>query len=410
MFRRGKMVYNKRRKQERNEYAVLNLLLGLFVPDYQNTEEPAVRERYGTFSGGVGIVLNLLLFAGKLLAGIITGAISVTADAFNNLSDAGSSVVTLVGFRLAGQEADEDHPFGHGRMEYLAGLVVSLLILLVGVELGKSSVGKIFHPEATEFSWLTAVILLCSIAVKLWMWWFNSALGRRIRSDALKATAADSRSDAIATSVVLVGLGLTRVFGWNLDGWLGLLVAVFILKTGLSAARDTLDPLLGKVPDPEMVQAIETLILGHQQVVGIHDLVIHDYGPGRRMMSVHAEVSADADLLEVHDVIDHIEREINETFRIEAVIHMDPIQMDDPEVDRLREMTAQLAQQVHPKLTIHDFRITAGPLHTNLIFDVVVPYGTGLPDSEVKRQLEEKLRAENESYNAVIDVDHSYVL
>ena len=389
---------------------MLDALLRRFVPDFQNIGDPAVRERYGTLSGIVGIILNLLLFGGKLLAGVLTGAISITADAFNNLSDAGSSVVTLAGFRLAGRAADADHPFGHGRMEYLAGLTVSALIFVVGVELGKSSVEKIIRPAETELTVLTAVILLCAVAVKLWMAWFNGALSRRIRSDALAATAADSRSDAVATGVVLLGLIVTRVTGWQLDGWLGLLVAVFIVKTGVSAAKDTLDPLLGKAPDPETVKDIEDTILSHPQVVGVHDLIIHDYGPGRRMMSVHAEVPADADLLEIHDVIDQIERELNRKFRMDAVIHMDPIQIGNPEVDRLRALTVRLAADIDPDITVHDFRITAGPLHTNLIFDVVVPYTVKLSGDEVKRRLSQKLREVDETYTAVIDVDRSYVL
>jgi len=389
---------------------MLDRLLGAFVPNYKDTDDPGVRERYGLLSGGVGIALNLLLFAGKLLAGVLTGAISVTADAFNNLSDAGSSIVTLAGFRLASREADAGHPFGHGRIEYLAGLVVSLLILLVGVELGKSSFEKILHPQPAEFTVLAAVILACSVAVKLWLAWFNRALSRHIKSDALAATAADSRSDALATSVVLLGLAFGRFANIQLDGYLGLLVAVFIFKTGLDAAKDTLDPLLGKPPEPEMVEAIEKLILSHPPVRGIHDLVIHDYGPGRRMMSVHAEVPADADFLAVHDVVDHIERELNERFRLEAVIHMDPVKVGDPQVDRLRALAEKLAAEVDPALSIHDFRITAGPDHTNLIFDVVVPYGIGLSDDQVRRSFREKLQAVNQTYHAVIDVDHSCVL
>jgi len=389
---------------------MLNWLLGRFVPNYEHTDDPAVRERCGLLSGGVGIILNLLLFAGKLLAGLLTGAISVTADAFNNLSDAGSSIVTLAGFRLAGRKADAGHPFGHGRIEYLAGLLVSLLILLVGVELGRSSLEKIFHPQPAEFTPLAAVILALSIAVKLWLAWFNGALSRRIKSDALAATAADSRSDALATSVVLVGLTVGHFARIQLDGWLGLLVAAFILKTGWDAARDTLNPLLGKPPEPEMVEAIEKLILSHPPVRGIHDLVIHDYGPGRRMMSVHAEVPADSHFLSVHDVVDHIERELNERFRLEAVIHMDPVKVGDPEVDRLRTLAEKLAAEVDPALSIHDFRITAGPDHTNLIFDVVAPYSLSLSDDQVRRHLSEKLQAVDEKFRAVIDVDHSCVL
>mgnify|MGYP000292547220 FL=1 len=270
---------------------MLNTILRMFIPNYTDTENPDVRQRYGVVSGAIGIALNLLLFAGKLAAGLISGAISVTADAFNNLSDAASSVVTLVGFRLAGQKADADHPFGHGRAEYLAGLIVSLLILLVGVELGQSSFEKILHPEDTLLTPLTAGILAASILVKLWMGWFQGALGKRISSEALRATSVDSRSDAVATGAVLVGLAVSHFSGLPLDGWIGLLVALFILKAGFGAAKSTLDPLLGQAPEPETVKAIEDVILSHRQVVGIHDLVIHDYGPGRRMMSVHAEVA-----------------------------------------------------------------------------------------------------------------------
>lgn len=389
---------------------MLNTILRMFIPNYTDTENPDVRQRYGVVSGAIGIALNLLLFAGKLAAGLISGAISVTADAFNNLSDAASSVVTLVGFRLAGQKADADHPFGHGRAEYLAGLIVSLLILLVGVELGQSSFEKILHPEDTSLTPLTAGILAASILVKLWMGWFQGALGKRISSEALRATSVDSRSDAVATGAVLVGLAVSHFSGLPLDGWIGLLVALFILKAGFGAAKSTLDPLLGQAPEPETVKAIEDVILSHRQVVGIHDLVIHDYGPGRRMMSVHAEVAADANVLEVHDVIDHIERELNQKFHIEAVIHMDPIQVGNPEVERLRALTQKLAAQICPALTIHDFRITAGPLHTNLIFDVVVPYDVKLSDEEVKQRLTGMLQKQDPRYNAVIQVDHSYVL
>ena len=388
---------------------MLESILRRFVPDYANTGDKAVRERYGVLSGVTGIILNLLLFAGKLIAGLLAGAISVTADAFNNLSDAASSVVTLVGFRLAGQKADADHPFGHGRVEYLAGLIVSLLILLVGVELGKSSIEKILHPEETQLSVLTAGILAASILVKLWMGWFNSALAGRIKSEALRATATDSRSDAVATSAVLLGLILSRLLHLPLDGWIGVLVAVLILKAGLGSAKATLDPLLGQPPDPEEVRAIESLILSFPPISGIHDLVIHDYGPGRRMMSVHAEVPCDCDVMEVHDVIDHAERELEKAFGIEAVIHMDPVQAGNPRVDALRSQTAELAREIDPAMTIHDFRITEGPQFTNLIFDVVVPYDVSLSDQEVRQALADRLAALDGRYRAVIDVDRSYV-
>ncbi len=389
---------------------MLELILRRFIPDYVRTEDAAVRRKYGVLAGVTGVILNLLLFAGKFAAGLLAGAISVTADAFNNLSDAASSVVTLVGFRLAGQKPDAHHPFGHGRMEYLAGLIVSFIILLVGVELGKSSIEKIIHPQLTALSPLTAGILLVSIVVKLWMGWFSGSLGKRIKSETLRAAATDSRSDAVATGAVLAGLFISHLTHLPLDGWIGVLVALFILKAGFGAAKATLDPLLGQPPEPDMVNAIEELILSHEQIIGIHDLIIHDYGPGRRMMSVHAEVPSDGDVLELHDHIDHIERELTDRFGLHAVIHMDPIQVGNPLVDGLRELSARLAREVDPAITVHDFRITSGPLHTNLIFDVVVPYDVTLSDEQVKEALARKLAAVSPNYHAVIDVDRSYVL
>ena len=388
---------------------MLEAILRKFVPNHTDTGDRRVRQRYGVLSGAAGILLNLLLFAGKFAAGLLTGAISITADAFNNLSDAASSVVTLVGFRLAGQKADADHPFGHGRAEYLAGLGVSFLILLVGVELAKSSVEKILHPEETRLSVLTAVILVVSVLIKLWMGWFNGALAGRIKSEALRATATDCRADAVATAAVLLGLILSRVFDLPLDGWVGVLVAILILKAGIGSARATLDPLLGQPPEPEEVQAIESFILGYEPIQGIHDLVIHDYGPGRRMMSVHAEVPDTSDLMTVHDVIDHVERELKKSFGIEAVIHMDPVQTGNPMVEQLKQLAAEQARLVHPSLTIHDFRITAGPRFTNLIFDVVAPYDVQMDDRTVKEQLAARLSAVDESYRAVIEVDHAFV-
>lgn len=385
-------------------------LLRRLIPDYTNTADAGVRRRYGTVAGITGIILNLILFAGKLTAGLLAGAISIIADAFNNLTDAASSVVTLVGFRLAGQKPDADHPFGHGRIEYLAGLLVSLIILLVGIELGKSSIEKIITPTATELSLPTVLILAGSILIKLLIAGLNGQFARRIRSETLRAVAIDARSDMVTTAAVLLGLVISHFTDLPLDGWIGVLVALFILWSGFGAAKATLDPLLGQAPDPEIVQAIEELILAHKQIIGIHDLIIHDYGPGRRMMSVHAEVAADADLMAVHDIIDHVERRLSEQFHLSAVIHMDPVQVGNPMVDGLRELSARLAQEVHPSITIHDFRVTAGPLHTNLIFDVVVPYEVSLTDEQVKSALAEKLAAVSPNYHAVIDVDRSYVL
>ncbi|MBC5729570.1 cation transporter [Pseudoflavonifractor sp. DSM 107456] len=384
-------------------------LLRRFVRDYEKVQDAQVRERYGMLSGGVGIFLNLLLSAGKFFAGVLTGSISITADAFNNLSDAGSSVVTLVGFRLAGQKADDDHPFGHGRIEYLAGLLVSMLILLVGVELGKSSIEKILHPEPVVFSAVSAGILLCSIAVKLWMCFFNRNLSRRIGSAAMAATAMDSLSDVVATSAVLLGAVVGALTGVSIDGWVGVLVALFILRAGWEAAKDTIDPLLGQTPDRDLVREIEQTILAHPEVVGIHDLIIHDYGPGRSMMSFHAEVPMNADIMEAHDVIDHIERELKEKFGIETSAHMDPIATEDEGVNRTRLWVAQQVKELDERLTIHDFRMTAGPHHTNLIFDVVAPHNFSMEDEALAAAIQQRIQAHDPHCYAVIQVDHAYV-
>lgn len=383
-------------------------LLRRFVRDYENTKDPEVRERYGTLSGSVGILLNLCLSLGKFLAGLATGAVSVTADAFNNLSDAATSVVTLVGFRLAGQKADEDHPYGHGRMEYLAGLAVSAAILLVGVELAKGALGKILHPEEIRFSWLSVAILCASIGVKLWMYLFNKDLSHRISSAAMAATAADSLSDCIATSAVLLGLLVSRFAYVSIDGWVGILVAAFVLRAGWEAAKDTIDPLLGKAPDPALVEGIRETVLAHPEIAGVHDLMVHDYGPGHIMASLHAEVSIDADMGYTHDVIDNVERELGSKYHIIATIHMDPIVTDDEHVTALREELLSLAQSIDPAMTIHDFRMTEGPSHTNLIFDVVAPHSCTLSDEEIRRELARLARERDPKYITVVQVDHDY--
>jgi len=384
-----------------------NFLIRRFIKNYENTSSPGVRQAYGRLSGVTGIVLNLLLALGKLLAGLLTGAISVTADAFNNLSDAASSVVTLIGFRLAGQKPDADHPFGHGRMEYLSGLFVSVLILLVGVELIQTSFDKILHPAEVEFSWLSAGILLVSILVKLWMGLFNRKLGRAIQSAAMQATATDSLSDCVATAAVLAGLLVSHFFHLSIDGWVGLAVSAFILKAGWGAMKDTIDPLLGKPADPDLVASIEQTVLAHEEISGIHDLVIHDYGPGRRMMSLHAEVSADCDILSVHDEIDNIEKELFDTYGIQSVIHMDPVRNDEQTL-QLRGKVALLVQAIDPALTIHDFRTVPGPTHTNILFDVVAPHGFRLEDDQLKVSIRQAVSVLDPSYFAVIEIDHAF--
>ena len=371
-------------------------------------QSPEVRRRAGTIAGGVGILLNILLFLGKLIAGLVSSSVAMVADAVNNLSDAATSVVTLVGFRLAGQAADAEHPFGHGRIEYVSGLIVSLAILLMGVEVGRSALDSLLHPAPVQASPVSLAILAAAIAVKLWMFCFNRALGRAIGSAAMEATAADSLSDMASTAVVLLSALLGQVVDLPIDGLAGLAVAVLILKTGWDSARSTLDPLLGQPMDPELAADIDKLVLSHDKILGIHDLVYHDYGPGRAMMSFHAEVPADGDMLELHDLIDHIERELKAKHHIEAVIHMDPVVRDE-RTDGLRRQVADLARALDPALSIHDFRITPGPRHTNLIFDVVVPYGFRLSDSQVCVELEKGIKQLSPRYFPVIQVDHSYV-
>lgn len=389
-------------------FFVTQLLMKWFVPNSEDAHNGAVRQCCGRLAGGVGIAVNLLLFVLKLIAGLLTASIAVTADAFNNLSDAGTAIVTMVGFHLAGQEADEEHPFGHGRMEYLAGLIVSLAILLVGFELFKSSVAKIFNPQAVHFSLLSALILVAAVLIKLWLCGFYRKVGGCIDSAALRAAAADSLSDAVATAVVLFS-GLAGVWlQLPIDGWVGVLVAAFIFRAGWQAVKETLDPLLGRPMDPELAADIDRLVLDHPYILGIHDVVYHDYGPGRAMMSFHAEVPADGDLLAIHDVIDHIERELKQRNRIETVIHMDPIVRDE-KTEELRKRVEGLVKELGPMLTVHDFRITAGPIHTNILFDVVVPYGFSMTDVQVKKELVYRIRALSEKYYPVIEVDRSFV-
>ena len=388
---------------------MISLLSKLFIKNRNETNHPAVRRAYGVLCGTVGIFLNLLLFAAKLLAGTLSGSIAMTADAFNNLSDAGSSVITLIGFRLAGQKPDPDHPFGHGRMEYLSGLAVAMIILLMGFELLKSSVGKITNPEPITFHPIAPVILICSIAVKLYMFFYNRAVGRKIDSAAMRATGTDSLSDAAATFVVLLSVLIAQVTNLQLDGYFGVLVSLFIFYAGFNAAKETISPLLGQAPDPELVQSITDLVLSYDDVVGIHDLVVHDYGPGRMMVSLHAEVLANQDISTVHDAIDNVERALCETLNCEATIHMDPIVTDDAFTNDLRTKIALLAADFEQGLTIHDFRVVSGPTHTNVIFDLVVPYACKLGEAEILTRMQAAVQDLDPTCFAVIKIDRSYL-
>ncbi len=379
-----------------------------FVKDYENTADERVRQGYGTVASITGICLNVLLFLGKYLAGQISGSIAITADAFNNLSDAGSSVITLLGFRIAAKKPDPNHPYGHGRMEYVAGLIVSFAILLMGIELFRSSVEKILSPEPVDGSLAAILVLAASIGVKIYMFYYNRKLGKKIHSAAMKATSMDSLSDSAATFVVLVSVMVMKVTGINLDGVSGLLVSAFILYAGYGAAKETISPLLGQSPEPEFVQAVENLVMAHPEVIGIHDLIVHDYGPGRRMISLHGEVPGDGDIFVLHDVIDSIEKELQEKLGCNAVIHMDPIATDDETVNAMKEKVLEAVGKISPEITIHDFRIVHGPTHTNVIFDAVVPFGFHMEDDEVKKALEKEVREMEGNCYPVITIDKGY--
>ena len=384
---------------------MFQLLSKLFIKNHEDYTDPKVRQSYGILAGAVGILLNFLLFAAKALAGLLSHSIAITADAFNNLSDAGSSVITLIGFRLSGQEADSDHPYGHGRIEYLSGLVVAAIILLMGVELIKSSFSKILHPELPDFSPIIVFILTLSILVKLYMYMYNHRISVRIDSAAMKATAADSLNDCIATAAVLASSLIGHFTGVSIDGWCGLIVGIFILRAGIEAAKDTVDPLLGKAPDPAFVEHIRSIVLSHPEVLDVHDLLVHDYGPGRMMISLHAEVPAEGDFLKLHDIIDNIERELQTTLSCSAVIHMDPVLTKDSETSRLHEIVSSLAKQLDPSVSVHDLRLVKGPTHTNVIFDVAVPFQFRMDDPEIRAYFSEKIRLLDGSYFCVVNID-----
>ena len=374
----------------------------------EDPRNPAVRRRCGSLAGIVGILLNLLLFGGKLAAGLVSGSVAVVADAVNNLSDAASSVVTLAGFRMAGRASDRKHPFGHGRMEYVAGLVVAMAILLMGIELARSALWALVRRTQADFSPLTALILAAAILVKLFLFWFNRTLGRAIDSAAMEAAAADPLSDMASTGVVLLSALAGHFFHLHVDGLAGLLVAVFILKTGWEAAMDTLDPLLGRPMDPRLADEVNRLAGQYPHILGLHDLVYHDYGPGMAMLTLHAEVPAELDVLTVHRQIDLLERDLWVSRGIEAVIHMDPV-LRDPETERLRRRAACFARELDPALTVHDVQRSQDGDRTALRLEVAVPYGLAVDPEEIRRVMTEKLRGVDPSIVPAIRVEHSFV-
>ena len=389
---------------------MLNILIHRLIPEYETPTLPHVRNAYGTLCGCYGIFLNLLLFAGKLAAGLLSGSIAVTADAFNNLSDAGSSLITLIGFRLAGHKPDPHHPFGHGRIEYLSGLLVAGFILLMAYELLSSSILQLFQPRETHFSPVLLLILFVSILIKLYMWHYNRTIGRRIRSSAMEATGVDSLGDALATSVVLVSALVRYFFDISLDAWCGIAIALFILVSGVQAARDTINPLLGQPPEASFVDEIKALVLDNPRVLGMHDLIVHNYGPGRIMISLHAEVPADSDILEIHDLIDNIENKLAATLHCEAVIHMDPIVTDDEEALYWRGQLSSILERIHPSLQFHDFRMVRGNTHNNLIFDLVVPYHFHLKDEELQTLIQSAVHDVSPVHFTVIQFDRDFTV
>lgn len=375
---------------------MLNLFLRLLPKDKS-------RQNSGLVSGGVGIILNLLLFCFKLAGGLLTTSTAIIADAFNNLSDMGSSVITFIGFKMAGKPADKDHPFGHGRLEYLAGLFVALFIIIMGFELAKQSFDKIFHPVPVKFSVFALVALVISILLKLFMFFLNNELSEKINSRALKVTAQDSLNDCIATSAVLLGIAISFFATVNLDGYLGLGVSLFIMYSGVKSALDTINPMLGEAPDPQLVETVKREVLKDERILGIHDLIIHNYGPCTILMSLHAEVDSKGDVLELHDLIDSVEKELKHKFNCEAVIHMDPVVTDDIEANEIKNKVVEIVKSIDSRLSIHDFRMTDGITHKNLIFDMVVPFDLNLPDNTLVDIIENRL--DDGTYYFSINID-----
>ena len=384
------------------------LLIRIFVKDHENTDDPRVRERYGKFAGVVGIVSNLILCIMKILIGLVSRSIAIIADGINNLADASSSIITLVGFKLASQPEDEDHPYGHARIEYLTGLFISIVIIVIGLQLLRTSIDKILHPEPLEFSCLTIIILVAAILIKLWQSLFNRSIGRKIRSVTLIATAADSRNNVISTSAVLISVIVGKFTGIQIDGYMGCLVALFIIWSGIQLVRETTSPLLGEAPDQELVDSIAEIVKKEPGVLGIHDLMVHNYGPGKIFASMHIEVDADGDLMESHDMIDNIEKRIKDELHVEFVVHMDPVKTDDPLITKMKKIIADALLPLDGVDNIHDFRIVPGPTHTNIIFDVVLAADCSLSEKEITGIAAEAARSVDNDFYVVITFDHAY--
>lgn len=384
------------------------LLVKLFIKNSDDVTSPAVRRAYGTLVSTVGIILNLLLAAGKFTVGFIFGAISIQADAMNNFSDAGTQIISLISFKLAAKPADREHPFGHARIEYVASMIVSFLVLLVGWELISESFHKIISPATqTTFSWIAVVVLAVSVVVKLWLFLFNRKIAKKINSSVMRATSADSLSDAAATSAVLAATLIFKFTSLDIDAYVGMVVAILIIVAGIKILNETKNAILGEGPSDEIVADIQALATRYPEVLGIHDLVVHNYGPGRIMASFHAEVDGCVDMFLSHAVIDRMERELQESYHIQASIHMDPIITNDPLVEELRAVAAAHTQAVHPSLLIHDFRIVPGDSHTNMIFDIAVPFEIKMTDEEIRQTVADRIHTENPQRFAVITIDRT---
>ncbi len=388
---------------------MLTLFEKLLKLKNQNPKDLAVRQKYGMLAGILGISFNVLLFIGKLISGLLSQSISITADAFNNLTDASSSIITMIGFKMSNQKPDKDHPFGHGRIEYISGVIVSFLIIIVGVELVKSSFNKVFHPEELFLNNTILFILLASIFIKIYMAYYTFKISKHINSSTMKATAIDSRNDALTTTVVLITSVISYKYQLNLDGYVGIIVGVFIVLSGISAAKDTINPLLGEPPTTEFICDIKETVLSHNEILGIHDIMVHNYGPGRIILSLHAEIPYNCDIIKIHDTIDNIEKELNSKFNCLTTIHMDPLQTDDPITNKLQNYTIQLLHENYPELSLHDFRTVIGPTHTNVLFDLVIPYSYKVADEDIKEFIENKFKQLDANYYVIIDIDKDFL-
>lgn len=386
-----------------------NLLIKLFVKDNENLKDENVRPKYAMLSSITGIVVNLLLSIFKLVIGIVTNSMSIISDALNNVTDTGSSIVTMIGFKLSQKEVDNEHPWGHGRMEYITAFIVDILIILVGVELLQNSVDKIIHPVMPTVNCVVIFLLVVAILVKLWLFVFYSKIAKRIDSSAIKATAYDSISDCVSTFVVLFSSVISLIFGITIDGYVSILVAIFILITGVKALKETIDILLGSKPDKEFIDQISEFVKKYPMIAGIHDIMVHDYGPGRKIVSFHAEVPADANICEAHDIIDELEQDMLKEFKCITTIHMDPIVVNDAKINEAKASVEKIVKEINENYSIHDFRMTDGGKRINLIFDLVIPRNDKIDKDALRKEIIEKVKKIDSKYYVVFTIEHLFV-